>query len=75
MKTLINPWKGLKLGIASLAPGVQLAGENPNKSLEGIKTSSSTICPSNFEASENPNKSLEGIKTRRGSLPHTSGSW
>ena len=70
MKTLINPWKGLKRHSPRSASGAD-RGENPNKSLEGIKTYPHIIAPSNSRASENPNKSLEGIKTaadRRGLL-------
>ena len=37
MKTLINPWKGLKLDWIGDNPAIKLC-ENPNKSLEGIKT-------------------------------------
>ncbi|GAK61538.1 hypothetical protein U27_01439 [Candidatus Vecturithrix granuli] len=37
MKTLIKPWKGLKL-IKRLAKNILGRSENPNKTLEGIKT-------------------------------------
>ncbi|GAK61534.1 hypothetical protein U27_01435 [Candidatus Vecturithrix granuli] len=61
MKTLIKPWKGLKLFAFGRVSAVQ-DGENPNKTLEGIKT----ICGFHHERNnpgENPNKTLEGIKT------------
>ncbi|GAK61507.1 hypothetical protein U27_01408 [Candidatus Vecturithrix granuli] len=38
VKTLIKPWKGLKLIRLIAVDGQLQARENPNKTLEGIKT-------------------------------------
>ncbi|GAK61520.1 hypothetical protein U27_01421 [Candidatus Vecturithrix granuli] len=38
VKTLIKPWKGLKLETALLVVPAAALRENPNKTLEGIKT-------------------------------------
>ncbi|GAK61530.1 hypothetical protein U27_01431 [Candidatus Vecturithrix granuli] len=63
VKTLIKPWKGLKLIRTEPTQCISRSSENPNKTLEGIKTR----CPFQFgygdAYSENPNKTLEGIKT------------
>ena len=67
MKTLINPWKGLKPVRRWKAPDFE-ASENPNKSLEGIKTLIPFFRVLMFRAGENPNKSLEGIKTLKAEL-------
>ena len=64
MKTLINPWKGLKHFAADAHQPLN-QGENPNKSLEGIKTSITLYNAYANNTGENPNKSLEGIKTHR----------
>ena len=61
MKTLINPWKGLKPIAVVECHGCDVR-ENPNKSLEGIKTIKSIKFLPKL-GGENPNKSLEGIKT------------
>ncbi|GAK61535.1 hypothetical protein U27_01436 [Candidatus Vecturithrix granuli] len=62
VKTLIKPWKGLKLLRRNTKRCRHLC-ENPNKTLEGIKTYLTYASTWQNQMSENPNKTLEGIKT------------
>ena len=62
MKTLINPWKGLKLKAGSCRWQSQSKVKTLINPWKGLKRDG--VARGVFEAiGENPNKSLEGIKT------------
>ena len=68
MKTLINPWKGLKLAFAYYIGEIAIS-ENPNKSLEGIKTATipmQAIGAANVKTLINPWKGLKHLNALSG---------
>ena len=62
MKTLINPWKGLKLTILP-PPKKQTFVKTLINPWKGLKRDSQAFFVFRGFVGENPNKSLEGIKT------------